>query len=58
VRRAQAAGAVRKAKPEMLIALALGAFTGLVKAAGESGLSYSNNGVRTSEECAWAMLRA
>jgi len=58
VRRAQAAGAVRKAKPEMLIALALGAFTGLVKAAGEGGLTYSKKDVHTSEECAWAMLRA
>jgi hypothetical protein len=58
VRRAQAAGAVRKAKPEMLIALALGAFTGIVKAAGESGLTYTKRDVQASEECVWAMLRA
>jgi AcrR family transcriptional regulator len=58
VRRAQAAGAVRKARPEMLIALALGAFTGLVKASGEGGLTYSKKDMQASEECAWAMLRA
>lgn len=58
VRRAQAAGAVRRARPEMLIALVFGAFTGLVKAAGEDGLTYRKKDVATSEECAWAMLRA
>jgi AcrR family transcriptional regulator len=58
VRRAQAAGAVRGGKPEMLIALVFGAFTGLVKAAGERGLTYNRRDVLASEECAWAMLRA
>jgi AcrR family transcriptional regulator len=58
VRRAQAAGVIRNGKPEMLIALVLGAFTGLVKAAGERGLRYSKKDVEASEECAWSMLRA
>ena len=57
VRRAQAAGSVRKAKPEMLIALVFGAFTGLVKSAGEGGLTYNKKDVAITEECAWSMLR-
>jgi AcrR family transcriptional regulator len=57
-RRAQASGAMRKAKPEMLTALVLGAFTGLVKAAGDGGLTYSRKEAEASEACVWAMLQA
>jgi AcrR family transcriptional regulator len=57
-RRAQASGAMRRAKPEMLTALVLGAFTGLVKAAGEGGLAYNRKEAEASEACAWAMLQA
>lgn len=57
-RRAQASGAMRRAKPEMLTALVLGAFTGLVKASGERGLAYNRKDAEASEACAWAMLQA
>ena len=57
-RRAQASGAMRRAKPEMATALVLGAFTGLVKAAGERGLTYNRKEAEASEACAWAMLQA
>jgi hypothetical protein len=39
VRAAQADGAMREAPPEMLIAIAFGAFVGMVKQAGPGGLS-------------------
>lgn len=56
VRRAQRAGAVRTADPHVLIAMVLGAFTGLVKATDGKGLSYSERAVSDTEECAWRMI--
>lgn len=57
VRRAQAAGAIRKAKPEMLIAMVFGAFTGIAKGGGDAGLTYNRKDVAASEACMWSMLR-
>ncbi|MGH9027684.1 MAG: TetR/AcrR family transcriptional regulator [Acidimicrobiia bacterium] len=56
--RAQAAGDVRKAPPELLIALVFGAFTGLAKAAGVRGLTQDDERVAETEECVWNMIRA
>ena len=56
VRRAQAAGAMRRMAPELLIALVFGAFTGMVKAAAEGGPALSRKARDASEEAVWAML--
>jgi AcrR family transcriptional regulator len=56
VRRAQAAGAVRRMAPELLISLVFGAFTGMVKAASEGGPALSRKARDASEAAVWAML--
>lgn len=58
LRRAQRAGAVRKTNPHALIAMVLGAFTGLVRATDGEGLSYSERAANETEECAWRMISA
>ena len=54
VRRAQRAGDVRKAEPDLLIAMVFGAFTGLVK----SGMPATAKAIDDSETCAWALVSA
>ena len=56
VRRGQRAGAIRAGQPEVLIALVLGAFTGLFKSATEHGLPLTRATLEASEEAVWALL--
>ena len=58
VRASQAAGAMRDAPPDMLIALVFGAFVGLVKSAGEEGLGWDEDSIEKSEACMWAAVCA
>jgi AcrR family transcriptional regulator len=58
VRAAQADGAMRAGAPEMLIALAFGAFVGIVKQAGSGGLAFDEAKVRASADVMWSALRA
>lgn len=58
VRTAQAAGAMRPGPPEMLIALAFGAFVGLVKEAEAGHTTLDETAVAASEDAVWGMLRA
>lgn len=56
VREAQAAGAVRPGPPEELIALALGAFVGLVKEAANGRYPLDAAAVARAEDAVWALL--
>jgi AcrR family transcriptional regulator len=56
-RRAQRAGAVRKANPHALIAMVLGSFSGLLRAMDGGELTYSERVVNETEDCAWQMIR-
>jgi len=56
VRRGQRARTVRRGNPDVLIAMVLGAFTGLVKLTDGEGLDYSARAVADTEECAWRMI--
>jgi hypothetical protein len=56
VRGAQAAGAVRPGPPEELIALALGAFVGLVKEAAHGRFALDPGAVARAEDAVWALL--
>jgi len=56
LRGAQAAGAVRPGPPEELIALALGAFVGLVKEAANGRFALDEAAVARAEEAVWALL--
>lgn len=58
VRRGQTAGALREGTPAVLIAMAFGAFIGLVKEADAGRLALSERVVEASEEIVWAMLRS
>ncbi len=58
VRTAQNDGAIRRAPPEMLIALAFGAFVGIVKQAGPGGLLFDEDAVRASADVMWSALRS
>ncbi len=58
VRRAQAAGAIRRARPELLISMVYGALVGLVKASQEGLVRMDRAALAASEESAWAMLDA
>lgn len=58
IRRGQRAGAIRKLDAAALIAMVFGAFTGLVKAAGEGGIRMSPRSAAETEACVWEMLRA
>jgi len=58
VRRGQAAGAIRLAPPAVLIALAFGAFIGLVKESDAGRFSLTAAVVTQAEALAWDMLRA
>lgn len=57
VRRAQVAGDVRIAPPEMLIAVVFGSFIGLMKGMGDAP-RFDEAAVAASEECIWAAMRA
>jgi AcrR family transcriptional regulator len=57
-RRAQRAGAMRAAPPELLLSMVLGAFVGLFKATEASQLELSPEVLACSEEAAWNMVRA
>ena len=57
IERAQATGQIRKVTPDTLIALVLGAFTGLVKAAGPQGLAFDEERMVETEEAMWDMLK-
>jgi AcrR family transcriptional regulator len=56
VREAQGAGAVRGGPPEQLIALALGAFVGLVKDSCAGRFAFDEAAVARGEEAVWALL--
>ncbi len=56
VREAQRQGSVRKAPPEVLIALAFGAFVGLAKEAECGHAPLDEKSIATSETAVWAML--
>lgn len=56
VRLAQKAGAVREAAPEVLIALAFGAFVGLVKEAECGHATLDEESIAVSESAVWDLL--
>lgn len=56
VARAQAAGAVKRVAPEVLIALVFGAFTGLMKCAADTGFAVDERTIAETEDCVWKML--
>jgi len=56
IRRAQAVGAVRRGKPEVLIALAFGAFVGLLKEADEGRFKIDATVLGQAEQAVWEML--
>lgn len=57
IRAGQRAGAVRDDDPHVLVALAFGAFVGLVKAARTAGHEAPEpRAIRTAEHAVWAML--
>lgn len=58
VRRGQAAGAIRPAAPAVLIAMALGAFIGLVKEADAGRFVLDDAVVTQAEPLVWDLLRA
>jgi len=58
VRRGQDKGVIRQAEPAVLIAMAFGAFIGLVKEADAGRLTLDEHVVDAGEELVWAMLRA
>ena len=56
VRGAQAAGAMRDAPPQMLVAIVFGAFVGLVKSASPEPLAWDEDVIAESEACMWAAV--
>lgn len=58
VRRGQAARAIRRAAPAVLIAMAFGAFIGLVKEADAGRFALTQSVVDAAGELVWAMLCA
>jgi AcrR family transcriptional regulator len=58
IRRAQAARVIRPGQPGVLIALAFGAFVGLVKEAEQQRITLDDRVVRAAGEAVWAMLAA
>jgi len=58
IRDGQRRGAIRKGSPEVLMALVLGAFTGLVKSATEHGRVLNRTTLETSDDAVWALLAA
>jgi AcrR family transcriptional regulator len=57
IREGQSAGALREADPSVLATLLMGAFTGMVKSAGSSGLRYDDAVVAQTDEIMWSALR-
>jgi AcrR family transcriptional regulator len=58
LREGQRRGAIRKGNPEVLMALVMGAFTGLVKSATEHNRPLTHSTLETSEAAVWALLAA
>jgi AcrR family transcriptional regulator len=58
VRRGQRAGAIRAGRPEVLIALVLGAFTGLFKSASTHDVPLTRATLDASEDAVWSLLAA
>jgi AcrR family transcriptional regulator len=58
VERAQAAGAIRRMQPHVLIALVFGAFTGLVKASAAAGTPIDEPTIVATEDAVWEMITA
>ena len=56
VRRGQRTGAIRAGRPEVLIALVLGAFTGLFKSATTHDLPLTRATLDASENAVWSLL--
>ena len=56
VRGMQDAGAVRNVDPSMLIALVMGAFTGIVKCAGPGGLRVDEQLMTQTEQIMWSAV--
>lgn len=57
VRTAQAQGAVRAASPELLIALAFGAFVGLMKEAEAGHVLLDDEAIEHAEESVWRLFQ-
>lgn len=57
VRASQATGDIRDVDPGTLLALVMGAFTGLVRQAGAEGLRYDDATVRQTEEIMWSAIK-
>ncbi|MCP5058166.1 MAG: TetR/AcrR family transcriptional regulator [bacterium] len=58
VRSAQAEGAIREGPPEVLIALAFGAFVGLAKEADAGLVRLDEHTIALSEEAVWGLVRS
>jgi AcrR family transcriptional regulator len=58
VGRARAEGLMRRSDPAVLIAMAFGAFVGLVKEADQGHFELTDDLIRTSEDAVWALLQA
>jgi len=58
VRRGQAAGAIRDASPAVIIAMALGAFIGLVKEADAGRFSLDDSVIEEAELLIWDLVHA
>ena len=58
VRRAQREGVIKKVDADALMAMVLGAFTGLIKAANVEAIKPSARTIRDTEACVWEMLSA
>lgn len=58
VRQAQRLGAIRDTDPGLLITLLMGAFTGMVRTAGPSGLRYDERAVKETEDVMWSAIKA
>jgi len=56
VRRGQAAGAIRDGDPALLIALAFGAFVGLVKEADQGHFALDEAALDAGEAAVWGLL--
>lgn len=58
VERAQATGAIKSMPPHVLIALVLGAFTGLMKAAAANPAPLDERTIAATEDAVWQMISA
>ncbi len=57
VRAAQAQGAIRAASPDLLIALAFGAFVGMMKEAEAGHVRLDDEAIEHAEELVWRLFQ-